>query len=361
MNPACATLEDRIARMQASFDALTPEEKERRNQAVEEHARRQKWEHHAASVAALRQNWNAPKRQLASQTLHDGPWGEMFASVVSKLGSGFLIALTGTHGPGKTKMGVELMKASTENLRSAKYMTATEFFIAIKTTYRKDSEESEESVLEAHARPRLLVIDEIGKRSENEWEDRLLFELVDRRYRDMTDTLLIFDNIAQKIKVVANAHVASQSEQAIRRAYRQAIERIERMIARLRRPLRRATPKRRRTPITFASNMSKADFEKMVSQTQEYIKAGDIFQCVLSQRWETSLHAPPFQLYRALRVVNPSPYMFFIDTGDVALAGSSPEMLVKVTDGVVETRPIAGTRQRGAQQGKVVAGFHGNS
>jgi len=191
MNPACATLEDRIARMQASFDALTPEEKERRNQAVEEHARRQKWEHHAASVAALRQNWNAPKRQLSSQTLHDGPWGEMFASVVSKLGSGFLIALTGTHGPGKTKMGVELMKASTENLRSAKYMTATEFFIAIKTTYRKDSEESEESVLEAHARPRLLVIDEIGKRSENEWEDRLLFELVDRRYRDMTDTLLI--------------------------------------------------------------------------------------------------------------------------------------------------------------------------
>jgi anthranilate synthase component 1 len=125
----------------------------------------------------------------------------------------------------------------------------------------------------------------------------------------LTDTLLIFDNVAQKIKVVANAHVASQSERAIRQAYRQATARIERMIARLRRPLRRTAPKRRRTPITFTPNMSKADFEKMVSQTQEYIKAGDIFQCVLSQRWETKLHATPFQLYRALRVVNPSPYL----------------------------------------------------
>ncbi|MGA6829177.1 anthranilate synthase component I [Nitrospira sp. NS4] len=164
----------------------------------------------------------------------------------------------------------------------------------------------------------------------------------------LTDTLLIFDNVAQKIKVVANAHVKSASERGIRQAYRDATTRIERMITRLRRPLRRKAPKRRRTPITFTPNMSKADFEKMVSRTQEYIKAGDIFQCVLSQRWETNLHAPPFQLYRALRVVNPSPYMYYLRIAGVELVGSSPEILVRCEDGLVSVRPIAGTRRRGA-------------
>ena len=164
----------------------------------------------------------------------------------------------------------------------------------------------------------------------------------------LTDTLLIFDNVAQRIKVVANAHVKSSLERDIRQAYRDATTRIERMIVRLRRPLRQKAPKRRRTPITFTPNMSKADFEKMVSRTQEYIKAGDIFQCVLSQRWETNLHASPFQLYRALRVVNPSPYMYYLRIAGVELVGSSPEILVRCEDGLVSVRPIAGTRRRGA-------------
>jgi len=164
----------------------------------------------------------------------------------------------------------------------------------------------------------------------------------------LTDTLLIFDNVAQKIKVVANAHVKSSLERDIRQAYRDATTRIERMIVRLRRPLRQKAPKRRRTPIAFTPNMSKADFEKMVSRTQEYIKAGDIFQCVLSQRWETNLHASPFQLYRALRVVNPSPYMYYLRIAGVELVGSSPEILVRCEDGLVSVRPIAGTRRRGA-------------
>jgi anthranilate synthase component 1 len=86
----------------------------------------------------------------------------------------------------------------------------------------------------------------------------------------------------------------------------------------------------------------------MVSQTQEYIKAGDIFQCVLSQRWEAKLHATPFQLYRALRVVNPSPYMYYLRIAGVELVGSSPEILVRCEDGLVSVRPIAGTRRRGA-------------
>ena len=163
----------------------------------------------------------------------------------------------------------------------------------------------------------------------------------------ITDTLLIFDNVAQKIKVVANAHVKSTSDRDIRAAYREAVDRIEKMIARLCRPLRQVVPKRRRSPIRFVPNMSKADFEQMVSRTQEYIKAGDIFQCVLSQRWETKLQAPPFQLYRALRLVNPSPYMYYLRIADVELVGSSPEILVRCEDGLVSVRPIAGTRRRG--------------
>ena len=163
----------------------------------------------------------------------------------------------------------------------------------------------------------------------------------------LTETLLIFDNVSQKIKVVANAHVKSSSERDIRGAYREAISRIEGMIARLRRPLRRVKMKRRRSPIRFTPNMNKADFEKMVMRAQEYIKAGDIFQCVLSQRWETNLQTSPFQLYRALRIVNPSPYMYYLRIAGVELIGSSPEILVRCEDGVVSLRPIAGTRRRG--------------
>ena len=123
----------------------------------------------------------------------------------------------------------------------------------------------------------------------------------------LTDTLLIFDNVSQKIKVVANAHVTSTLDRAVRRAYRDATDRIESMIARLKRPLRRSRPKRRRKPITFTPNMNQADFEKMVTRTKEYIRSGDIVQAVLSQRWQTQIHTSPFQLYRALRIINPSP------------------------------------------------------
>ena len=163
----------------------------------------------------------------------------------------------------------------------------------------------------------------------------------------LTDTMLIFDNVAQKIKVVATAHVTAMGERGIKAAYRSATERIERMITRLRRPLRRTRPHRRRKPVTFTANMSKADFEKMVMRTKEYIRAGDIVQTVLSQRWETNVQASPLQLYRALRVVNPSPYMYYLRLAGVELIGSSPETLVRCENGVISVRPIAGTRRRG--------------
>jgi anthranilate synthase component 1 len=165
-----------------------------------------------------------------------------------------------------------------------------------------------------------------------------------------TDTLLIFDNVAQKIKVVANAHVQGTGDAAIKRAYADATARIERMIARLRRPLRRPPARRRRTPISFTPTMSRADFEKMVMRTKEYIRAGDVVQAVVSQRWDARIQTRPFEIYRALRVINPSPYMYYLRIGGVELVGSSPEILVRCEDGVVSVRPIAGTRRRGATE-----------
>ena len=163
----------------------------------------------------------------------------------------------------------------------------------------------------------------------------------------LTDTLLIFDNVSQKIKVVATAHVTAKGARGIKAAYRSATERIERTITRLKRPLRRTRLHRRRKPVVFTANMSKADFEKMVMRTKEYIRAGDIVQAVLSQRWEANVQAPSLQLYRALRVVNPSPYMYYLRIAGVELVGSSPETLVRCEDGVISVRPIAGTRRRG--------------
>jgi anthranilate synthase component 1 len=166
----------------------------------------------------------------------------------------------------------------------------------------------------------------------------------------LTDTLLIFDNVAQTIKVVANAYVPSPRLRHLRRAYREATKRIDAIIARLRRPLPLRAPHRRRLPLTFTSNMSRADFEKLVTRSQDYIKSGDIFQVVLSQRWETRIRTSPFQIYRALRRINPSPYMYYLRVAGVELVGSSPEVLARCEDGVVSVRPIAGTRRRGDTQ-----------
>ena len=96
--------------------------------------------------------------------------------------------------------------------------------------------------------------------------------------------------------------------------------------------------------------MSKEAFEQSVRQAKEYILAGDIIQVVLSQRLETEISVNPFDIYRTLRVVNPSPYMFHLALGDMAIVGSSPELLVRVEDGVVDTRPLAGTRPRGRNE-----------
>lgn len=161
----------------------------------------------------------------------------------------------------------------------------------------------------------------------------------------ITDTIVIFDRVSQTIKVVANAHVEKSPAQAYAKACRQ----IDEILAQLARPLRSPPVEFRRdaTLPGVRSNMTPARHAAMVRRAQEYIKAGDIIQVVLAQRFEARTRAKPLDIYRALRSVNPSPYMFLLDFGDFQLVGASPEVHVRCEDRRVEIRPIAGTRWRG--------------
>ena len=163
----------------------------------------------------------------------------------------------------------------------------------------------------------------------------------------ITDTLLIFDNVAHTIKVVANAHIVSTKKMELRRTYQKAIEQIDAIIARLHKSRRKPASNKRRTSLKFHSNMTGPEFEKMVLRTKEYILAGDIIQGVMSQRWQTTIRANPLEIYRALRVINPSPYMFYLRIAGTELIGASPEILVRCEEGKIAVRPIAGTRPRG--------------
>ncbi len=167
----------------------------------------------------------------------------------------------------------------------------------------------------------------------------------------VTDTLVIFDNLRQTVKVVANAVVDAPAD--CDRSYRRACERIDAIVATLQKPgvpLRALDP---RPPTGQAdevlqSNTTRAQFCDAVRRAKEYILAGDVFQVVLSQRFSAARgDADPFDVYRALRVVNPSPYMFHLAFPDAQVTGASPEVLVRVEDKRVMVRPIAGTRPRG--------------
>lgn len=161
----------------------------------------------------------------------------------------------------------------------------------------------------------------------------------------ITDTIIIFDNVTHKIKVVSNAHIGNQHPRA---SYGAATMKISEIIAKLRGPIKKS--RRRIAPknIKPESNMTKQDFEKMVAKSKKYIKAGDIFQVVLSQRFSTAISAPPFDIYRALRLINPSPYMVYMSFDDLHIISSSPEVMVRCEEEKLCLRPIAGTRPRGA-------------
>jgi anthranilate synthase component 1 len=166
----------------------------------------------------------------------------------------------------------------------------------------------------------------------------------------ITDTLLIFDSLNQKIKIVSNAHVGKEHP---RKAYEAAAAKINQIIKKLgKRTVHQRQEKavKRSPKVRWRSNMTPQSYEKMVLKAKEYISAGDIFQVVLSQRFGAKIHAKPFDIYRALRVINPSPYMYYLQMDDLTIAGSSPEVLVRCEDGKIELRPIAGTRKRGTTE-----------
>jgi anthranilate synthase component 1 len=162
-----------------------------------------------------------------------------------------------------------------------------------------------------------------------------------------TDTLFIFDNRQQKIKVVYNAFVDDNSD--LRQVYDQGVARIHQLIEQLRTPLQRTTVSpRTASPTELTPNFSQQNFKAAVEECKEYVRSGDVIQVVLSQRFSAPLNADPFDIYRSLRTINPSPYMFFLRFGATIVVGASPEVLVRKEDDIVEVRPIAGTRVRGA-------------
>ncbi len=164
----------------------------------------------------------------------------------------------------------------------------------------------------------------------------------------VTDTLIVFDNVRHTIKVVASAR-CDDGPGCLEGAYAEATAKIDGMIERLQEPVKPLLLRSRasQSDVEFESNMTPEAFRDMVRRAKEYIVAGDIIQAVLSQRFSAGNSIDPVDLYRALRFVNPSPYLFFLKMEDVYLIGSSPEVMVRVEDGFAELRPIAGTRRRG--------------
>jgi anthranilate synthase component I len=171
------------------------------------------------------------------------------------------------------------------------------------------------------------------------------------------DHMAVFDNITKTMTVVAMARLdgsSHRSQRELRAAYDDAARRVDALVGQLESPecdLRPTDIDTRGPPtIEYRSNFGRDQYEAAVEKCLEYIRAGDIFQVVLSQRLQTTVHAPPFEIYRTLRVVNPSPFMFYLRLPQVTLVGSSPEVLVRVVDGRLTLRPLAGTRRRGATE-----------
>jgi anthranilate synthase component 1 len=168
----------------------------------------------------------------------------------------------------------------------------------------------------------------------------------------LTDTMLIFDSLKQKIKVVSNAHIDGRD---IAEVYREAEQKIGEIISRLTSPSASEQAGPKKGTGGFVSNMPKEGFLAAVDRAKEYVRAGDVIQVVLSQRFGRTSDADPFDIYRALRVINPSPYMYYLNIGDAVIVGSSPEILVRMEKGKVVLRPIAGTRRRGETEAEDTA------
>ncbi|HZS04428.1 MAG TPA: anthranilate synthase component I [Blastocatellia bacterium] len=164
-------------------------------------------------------------------------------------------------------------------------------------------------------------------------------------------SLLAFDHVKHQIQIISNVFVDGPDDPQLQLKYETASADIYRLEGMLASPLPMLSPSERSGPTQLRANMSKDEFEAAVEMIKDYITAGDAFQVVFSQRFEVNIATHPFQIYRALRVVNPSPYMFFLKLGgEETLLGASPEMLVRCTGRRLEYRPIAGTYPRGATE-----------
>jgi anthranilate synthase component I len=161
----------------------------------------------------------------------------------------------------------------------------------------------------------------------------------------LSDVLVVFDHLKHTITVLVNVYADDEDVDGSYAAALETIGHVRRLLAG---PLPAMPPTPARHRPEFSSNMPRERFEAMVARIVEYVHAGDAFQVVPSQRWSAELDADPFSIYRGLRVVNPSPYMYFLDFRDFQIAGASPEPLLTVSGRHVSTRPIAGTRPRGA-------------
>ena len=167
----------------------------------------------------------------------------------------------------------------------------------------------------------------------------------------VTDTLLIFDNVSQRIKIVSNAHLNGGD---LRDSYEKSRQKILRLVEKLKGPSRLAPLNSGAAgevkPLAFQSSFKKEDFEAAVLRVKQYIQDGDVIQVVLAQRLRLEIEAEPFQIYRWLRTINPSPYMYYLRLGGMEVVGSSPEVMVRLEGEKVELRPIAGTRPRGKDE-----------
>ncbi len=171
-------------------------------------------------------------------------------------------------------------------------------------------------------------------------EDSYLYDMI----FSLPEALLVFDNVTNTIKLIS--YVLTEKGE-LENEYRRAVEILENIEKALRESVPQIGVKLPASSSEWQVNFSNEEFMSAVERAKEYIKAGDIIQVVLSRRFEKFFYGDPLTLYRALRYINPSPYMYYLDYGDFQIVGASPEVLVRVENGVIETRPIAGTRRRG--------------
>ncbi len=174
-------------------------------------------------------------------------------------------------------------------------------------------------------------------------EDSFLYDMV----FTLPEALLIFDNVNHLITAVSFVFTEKGD---VENEYGRALSKLEEIESRLRGSLSFPDVKSFKSSKDWRVNVSDEKFMEMVERAKEYIREGDIIQVVLSRRFEKSFYADPLTLYRAIRHINPSPYMYYLDYEDFQIVGASPEVLVRVEDGVIETRPIAGTRRRGRSE-----------